>query len=170
MGNILFKLKAEESVREIRNYNNFLEKEKAILEIEIYQQSEELRKKENITKKDIIDKAIEDKIKEDSNEIKMQIELEKNNFEEITIYINKELGKYYIKLKRIENDELTLKRKMYETLKSINANLYIITKNTINNADFKKRNYETYLKKSMGKYLRKNINKKPENTFLKSLS
>ena len=170
MGNILFKLKAEESVREIRNYNDFLEKEKAILEIEIYQQSEELRKKENITKKDIIDKAIEDKIKEDSNEIKMQIELEKNNFEEITIYINKELGKYYIKLKRIENDELTVKRKMYETLKSINANLYIITKNTINNADFKKRNYETYLKKSMGEYLRKNINKKLRNTFLESLS
>ena len=170
MGNILFKLKAEESVREIRNYNDFLEKEKAILEIEIYQQSEELRKKENITKKDIIDKVIEDKITENSNEIKMQIKLEKNNFEEIRIYINKELGQYNIKLKNIDNDELNLKRETYETLKSINANLYIITKNTINNADFKKRNYETYLKKSMGKYLRKNINKKPENTFLKSLS
>ena len=170
MGNILFKLKAEESVREIRNYNDFLEKEKAILEIEIYQQSEELRKKENITKKDIIDKVIEDKITENSNEIKMQIKLEKNNFEEIRIYINKELGQYNIKLKNIDNDELNLKRETYEILKSINANLYIITKNTINNADFKKRNYETYLKKSMGKYLRKNINKKPENTFLKSLS
>ena len=170
MGNILFKLKAKESIKKIESYNNFLEKEKAILEIEIYQQSEKLIEEENITKKDIIDKAIKEKITEDSNEIKMQIELEKNNFEEIIIYINKELGKYHIKLKSINNDELTLKREIYEILKSINANLYIITKNAISNADFKKRNYETFLKKSMGEYLRKNINKKPENTFLKSLS
>lgn len=77
MGNILFKLKAEESVKEIRNYNDFLEKEKAILEIEIYQQSEELRKKENITKKDIINKVINDGITEDSNEINMKIKTKK---------------------------------------------------------------------------------------------
>ena len=170
MGNILFKLKAKESVGEIRSYNNFLEKEKAILEIEIYQQSEELRKKENITKKDIIDKVIEDKITENSNEIKMQIKLEKNNFEEIRIYINKELGQYNIKLKNIDNDELNLKRETYEILKSINANLYIITKNAISNANFEKRNYEIFLKKSMRKYLRENINKKLRNTFLESLS
>ena len=85
MGNILFKLKAkkltEKTIKEIRNYNDFLEKEKAILEIEIYQQSEKLIEEENITKKDIIDKAIKEKITEDSNEIKMQIELEKNNFD-----------------------------------------------------------------------------------------
>ena len=153
MGNILFKLKAKESIRKakesikkIESYNNFLEKEKAILEIEIYQQSEKLIEEENITKKDIIDKAIKEKITEDSNEIKMQIELEKNNFEEIIIYINKELGKYHIKLKSINNDELTLKREIYEILKSINANLYIITKNAISNADFKKRNYENFLR------------------------
>ena len=170
MGNILFKLKAKESVGEIRSYNNFLEKEKAILEIEIYKQSEELRKKENITKKDIIDKVIEDKITENSNEIKMQIKLEKNNFEEIRIYINKELGQYNIKLKNIDNDELNLKRETYEILKSINANLYIITKNAISNANFEKRNYEIFLKKSMRKYLRENINKKLRNTFLESLS
>ena len=69
MGNILFKLKAKESIKKakesikkIESYNNFLEKEKAILEIEIYQQSEKLIEEENITKKDIIDKAIKEKI------------------------------------------------------------------------------------------------------------
>lgn len=68
MGNILFKLKAKESIKKakesikkIESYNNFLEKEKAILEIEIYQQSEKLIEEENITKKDIIDKAIKEK-------------------------------------------------------------------------------------------------------------
>ena len=170
MGNILFKLKAKESIKKIESYNNFLEKEKAILEIEIYQQSEELRKKENITKKVIIDKAIEDKITEDSNEIKMQIELEKNNFEEIIIYINKKLGKYHIKLKSIENNELTLKREMYETFKSINANLYIITKNAISNADFKKKNYENFLRENIMEHLKKNIKEKSKMTFFKSLS
>ena len=170
MGNILFKLKAKESIKKIESYNNFLEKEKAILEIEIYQQSEKLIEEENITKKDIIDKAIKEKITEDSNEIKMQIKSKENKSKEIKISINKETEEYHIKLKSINNDELNLKREIYEILKSINANLYIITKNAISNADFKKRNYETFLKKSMGEYLRKNINKKPENTFLKSLS
>ena len=35
MGNILFKLKAKESIKKIESYNNFLEKEKAILEKKI---------------------------------------------------------------------------------------------------------------------------------------
>ena len=163
MGNILFKLKAKESIKKIESYDNFLEKEKAILEIEIYQQSEKLIEEENITKKDIIDKAIKEKITEDSNEIKMQIKSKENKSKEIKISINKETEEYHIKLKSINNDELNLKREIYEILKRINENLYIITKNAISNADFKKRNYETFLKKSL-------INKKTENTFLKSLS
>lgn len=174
MGNILFKLKAKEltekTIKEIRNYNDFLEKEKAILEIEIYQQSEKLIEEENITKKDIINKAIKEKITEDSNEIKMQIKSKENKSKEIKISINKETEEYHIKLKSINNDELNLKRETYEILKSINANLYIITKNVISNANFEKRNYEIFLKKSMRKYLRENINKKLRNTFLESLS
>ena len=170
MGNILFKLKAEESVKEIRNYNDFLEKEKAILEIEIYQQSEELRKKENITKKDIINKVINDGITEDSNEINMKIKTKKNNFEEIRIIINNESEKYYIKLRSLNNNELNLKREIYEVLKSINANLYTFTKNAIDDTDFKKRNYENFLRENMMKHLKKNIKEKYEITFFKSLS
>ena len=170
MGNILFKLKAEESVKEIRNYNDFLEKEKAILEIEIYQQSEELRKKENITKKDIINKVINDGITEDSNEINMKIKTKKNNFEEIRIIINNESEEYYIKLRSLNNNELNLKREIYEVLKSINANLYTFTKNAIDDTDFKKRNYENFLRENMMKHLKKNIKEKYEITFFKSLS
>jgi|GEM_PF-1678380 len=174
MGNILFKLKAKEltekTIKEIRNYNDFLEKEKAILEIEIYQQSEKLREEENITKKDIIDKAIKEKITEDSNEIKMQIKSKENKSKEIKISINKETEEYHIKLKSINNDELNLKREIYEILKSINANLYIITKNAISNTDFKKRNYENFLRENIMEHLKKNIRKKSKMTFLKSLS
>ena len=161
MGNILFKLKAKEltekTIKEIRNYNDFLEKEKAILEIEIYQQSEKLIEEENITKKDIIDKAIKEKITEDSNEIKMQIKSKENKSKEIKISINKETEEYHIKLKSINNDELNLKREIYEILKSINANLYTITKNTISNADFKKKNYENFLRENIMEHLKKNI-------------
>ena len=174
MGNILFKLKAKEltekTIKEIRNYNDFLEKEKAILEIEIYQQSEKLIEEENITKKDIIDKAIKEKITEDSNEIKMQIKSKENKSKEIKISINKETEEYHIKLKSINNDELNLKREIYEILKSINANLYTITKNTISNADFKKRNYENFLRENIMEHLKKNIREKSKMTFLKSLS
>lgn len=170
MGNILFKLKAKESIKKIESYNNFLEKEKAILEIEIYQQSEKLIEEENITKKDIIDKAIKEKITEDNNEIKMQIKSKENKSKEIKISINKETEKYHIKLKSINNDELNLKREIYEILKSINANLYTITKNTISNADFKKRNYENFLRENIIEHLKKNIREKSKMTFLKSLS
>ena len=170
MGNILFKLKAKESIKKIESYNNFLEKEKAILEIEIYQQSEKLIEEENITKKDIIDKAIKEKITEDSNEIKMQIKSKENKLKEIKISINKETEEYHIKLKSINNDELNLKREIYEILKSINANLYIITKNAISNADFKKRNYENFLRENIMEHLKKNIGEKSKITFLKSLS
>jgi len=174
MGNILFKLKAKESknkaVLEIRNYSHFLETEKAVLEIEIYQQSEKLIEEENITKKDIIDKAIKEKITEDSNEIKMQVKLKENKSKEIKISINKETEEYHIKLKSINNDELNLKREIYEILKSINANLYIITKNAISNADFKKRNYENFLRENIMEHLKKNIGEKSKITFLKSLS
>ena len=174
MGNILFKLKAKEltekTIKEIRNYNDFLEKEKAILEIEIYQQSEKLIEEENITKKDIIDKAIKEKITEDSNEIKMQIKSKENKSKEIKISINKETEEYHIKLKSINNDELNLKREIYEILKSINANLYTITKNTISNADFKKKNYENFLRENIMEHLKKNIKEKSKMTFFKSLS
>lgn len=170
MGNILFKLKAKESIKKIESYNNFLEKEKAILEIEIYQQSEKLIEEENITKKDIIDKAIKEKVTEDSNEIKMQIKSKENKSKEIKISINKETEEYYIKLKSINNDELNLKREIYEILKSINANLYIITENAIKNADFKKRNYENFLRENIMEHLKKNIREKSKMTFLKSLS
>lgn len=177
MGNILFKLKAKESIKKakesikkIESYNNFLEKEKAILEIEIYQQSEKLIEEENITKKDIIDKAIKEKITEDSNEIKMQIKSKENKLKEIKISINKETEEYHIKLRSINNDELNLKREIYEILKSINANLYIITKNAISNADFKKRNYENFLRENIMEHLKKNIGEKSKITFLKSLS
>ena len=177
MGNILFKLKAKESIKKakesikkIESYNNFLEKEKAILEIEIYQQSEKLIEEENITKKDIIDKAIKEKITEDSNEIKMQIKSKENKLKEIKISINKETEEYHIKLRRINNDELNLKREIYEILKSINANLYIITKNAISNADFKNRNYENFLRENIMEHLKKNIREKSKMTFFKSLS
>ena len=174
MGNILFKLKAKElknkTVLKIRNYSHFLETEKVVLEIEIYQQSEKLIEEENITKKDIIDKAIKEKVTEDSNEIKMQIKTKENKSKEIKISINKETEEYHIKLKSINNNELNLKREIYEILKSINANLYIITENAINNADFKKRNYENFLRENIMEHLKKNIREKSKMTFLKSLS
>ena len=58
----------------------------------------------------------------------MQIKSKENKLKEIKISINKETEEYHIKLRSINNDELNLKREIYEILKSINANLYIITK------------------------------------------
>ena len=100
----------------------------------------------------------------------MQIKSKENKLKEIKISINKETEEYHIKLRSINNDELNLKREIYEILKSINANLYIITKNAISNADFKKRNYENFLRENIMEHLKKNIGEKSKITFLKSLS
>ena len=149
-GNILFKLKGNK--RSIEDSNDFLKTEKIILDKEVYGQSEKLRNEKGITKQDILKEIIDKGIDKSNDKILVKTKFGKEITINFTDEDKKNKNKYQITLKIIPENELKIKREVYNVFKIININLYQIIKGIIENKEiFKNRYYDEILKEKLSK-------------------
>ena len=156
-GNILFKLKGNK--RSIEDSNGFLKTEEIILNKEVYGQSEKLRNEKGITKQDILKEIINKGINENNDKILVKTKFGKEITINFTDEDKKNKNEYQITLKIIPENELKIKREVYNIFKIINMNLYQIIKEIIENEVqkvFKNRYYEEYLREKLLKDYQKN--------------
>lgn len=149
-GNILFKLKGNK--RSIGDSNDFLKTEEIILDKEVYGQSEKLRNEKGITKQDILKEIIDKGIDKSNDKILVKTKLGKEITINFTDEDKKNKKEYQITLKIIPENELKIKREVYNVFKIINMNLYQIIKGIIENKEiFKNRYYDEILKEKLSK-------------------
>ena len=149
-GNILFKLKGNK--RSIEDSNGFLKTEEIILDKEVYGQSEKLRNEKGITKQDILKEIIDKGIDKSNDKILVKTKFGKEITINFTDEDKKNKNKYQITLKIIPENELKIKREVYNVFKIININLYQIIKGIIENKEiFKNRYYDEILKEKLSK-------------------
>ena len=149
-GNILFKLKSNK--RSIEDSNGFLKTEEIILDKEVYGQSEKLRKEKGITKQDILKEIIDKGIEKSNDKILVKTKFGKEITINFTDEDKKNKNEYQITLKIIPENELKIKREVYNVFKIININLYQIIKGIIENKEiFKNRYYDEILKEKLSK-------------------
>ena len=149
-GNILFKLKGNK--RSIEDSNGFLKTEEIILDKEVYRQSEKLRKEKGITKQDILKEIIDKGIEKSNDKILVKTKFGKEITINFTDEDKKNKNEYQITLKIIPENELKIKREVYNVFKIININLYQIIKGIIENKEiFKNRYYDEILKEKLSK-------------------
>ena len=150
MGNILFKLKGNK--RSIEDSNGFLKTEEIILDKEVYGQSEKLRKEKGITKQAILKEIIDKGIDKSNDKILVKTKFGKEIKINFTDEAKKNKNEYQITLKIIPENELKIKREVYDVFKMINMNLYQIIKGIIENKEiFKNRYYDEILKEKLSK-------------------
>lgn len=150
MGNILFKLKGNK--RSIEDSNDFLKTEEVVLDKEIYGQSEKLRNEKGITKQGILKEIIDKGINESNDSILIKTKFGKEIKINFTDEFKKNKNEYQITLKVIPENELKIKREVYDVFKMINMDLYQIIKEIIENEVqkvFKNRYYEEHLKEKL---------------------
>ena len=150
MGNILFKLKGNK--RSIEDSNDFLKTEEVVLDKEIYGQSEKLRNEKGITKQGILKEIIDKGINESNDSILIKTKFGKEIKINFTDESKKNKNEYQITLKVIPENELKIKREVYDVFKMINMDLYQIIKEIIENEVqkvFKNRYYEEYLREKL---------------------
>ena len=149
-GNILFKLKGNK--RSIEDSNGFLKTEEIILDKEVYGQSEKLRNEKGITKQDILKEIIDKGIDKSNDKILVKTKFGKEITINFTDEDKKNKNEYQITLKIIPENELKIKREVYNVFKIINMNLYQIIKRIIENKEiFKNRYYDEILKEKLSK-------------------
>lgn len=149
-GNILFKLKGNK--RSIEDSNDFLKTEEIILDKEVYGQSEKLRNEKGITKQDILKEIIDKGIDKTNDKILVKTKFGKEITINFTDEDKKNKKEYQITLKIIPENELKIKREVYNVFKIINMNLYQIIKGIIENKEiFKNRYYDEILKEKLSK-------------------
>ena len=149
-GNILFKLKGNK--RSIEDSNGFLKTEEIILDKEVYGQSEKLRNEKGITKQDILKEIIDKGIDKSNDKILVKTKFGKEITINFTDEDKKNKKEYQITLKIIPENELKIKREVYNVFKIINMNLYQIIKRIIENKEiFKNRYYDEILKEKLSK-------------------
>ena len=149
-GNILFKLKGNK--RSIEDSNGFLKTEEIILDKEVYGQSEKLRNEKGITKQDILKEIIDKGIDKSNDKILVKTKFGKKITINFTGEDKKNKNEYQITLKIIPENELKIKREVYNVFKIININLYQIIKGIIENKEiFKNRYYDEILKEKLSK-------------------
>jgi len=149
-GNILFKLKGNK--RSIEDSNDFLKTEEIILDKEVYGQSEKLRNEKGITKQDILKEIIDKGIDKSNDKILVKTKFGKEITINFTDEDKKNKKEYQITLKIIPENELKIKREVYNVFKIINMNLYQIIKRIIENKEiFKNRYYDEILKEKLSK-------------------
>lgn len=149
-GNILFKLKGNK--RSIEDSNGFLKTEEIILDKEVYGQSEKLRNEKGITKQDILKEIIDKGIDKSNDKILVKTKFGKEITINFTDEDKKNKNEYQITLKIIPENELKIKREVYNVFKIININLYQIIKGIIENKEiFKNRYYDEILKEKLSK-------------------
>lgn len=149
-GNILFKLKGNK--RSIEDSNGFLKTEEIILDKEVYGQSEKLRNEKGITKQDILKEIIDKGIDESNDKILVKTKFGKEITINFTDEDKKNKNEYQIILKIIPENELKIKREVYNIFKIINMNLYQIIKVIIEDKEiFKNRYYKEILKEKLSK-------------------
>ena len=149
-GNILFKLKGNK--RSIEDSNGFLETGEIILDKEVYGQSEKLRNEKGITKQDILKEIIDKGIDKSNDKILVKTKFGKEITINFTDEDKKNKNEYQITLKIIPENELKIKREVYDVFKMINMDLYQIIKEIIENEVekvFKNRYYEEHLKEKL---------------------
>lgn len=150
MGNILFKLKGNK--RSIEDSNGFLKTEEIILDKKVYGQSEKLRKEKGITKQAILKEIIDKGIDKSNDKILVKTKFGKEIKINFTDEAKKNKNEYQITLKIIPENELKIKREVYDVFKMINMNLYQIIKGIIENKEiFKNRYYDEILKEKLSK-------------------
>ena len=150
MGNILFKLKGNK--RSIEDNNGFLKTEEIILDKEVYGQSEKLRNEKGITKQNILKEIINKGIDKSNNKILVKTKFGKEITINFTDEDKKNKNEYQITLKIIPENELKIKREVYNIFKIINMNLYQIIKVIIEDKEiFKNRYYDEILKEKLSK-------------------
>ena len=150
MGNILFKLKGNK--RSIEDSNDFLKTEEVVLDKEIYGQSEKLRNEKGITKQGILKEIIDKGINESNDSILIKTKFGKEIKINFTDESKKNKNEYQITLKVIPENELKIKREVYDVFKMINMDLYQIIKEIIENKVeklFENRYYEEYLREKL---------------------
>lgn len=150
MGNILFKLKGNK--RSIEDSNDFLKTEEIILDKEVYGQSEKLRNEKGITKQGILKEINYRGINESNDSILIKTKFGKEIKINFTDEAKKNKNEYQITLKIIPENELKIKREVYDVFKMINMDLYQIIKEIIENEVqkvFKNRYYEEYLREKL---------------------
>ena len=123
-GNILFKLKGNK--RSIEDSNGFLKTEEIILDKEVYGQSEKLRNEKGITKQDILKEIIDKGIDKSNDKILVKTKFGKEITINFTDEAKKNKNEYQITLKIIPENELKIKREVYDVFKIINMDLYQI--------------------------------------------
>jgi len=149
-GNILFKLKGNK--RSIEDTNGFLKTEEIILDKEVYGQSEKLRNEKGITKQDILKEIIDKGIDKSNDKILVKTKFGKEITINFTDEDKKNKNEYQITLKILPENELKIKREVYNIFKIINMNLYQIIKGIIENKEiFKNRYYDEILKEKLSK-------------------
>lgn len=149
-GNILFKLKGNK--RSIEDSNDFLKTEEIILDKEVYGQSEKLRNEKGITKQGILKEINYRGINESNDSILIKTKFGKEIKINFTDEAKKNKNEYQITLKIIPENELKIKREVYDVFKMINMDLYQIIKEIIENEVqkvFKNRYYEEYLREKL---------------------
>ena len=149
-GNILFKLKGNK--RSIEDSNGFLKTEEIILDKEIYGQSEKLRNEKGITKQSILKEINDRGINESNDSILIKTKFGKEIKINFTDEAKKNKNEYQITLKIIPENELKIKREVYDVFKMINMDLYQIIKEIIENEVqkvFKNRYYEEHLREKL---------------------
>ena len=149
-GNILFKLKGNK--RSIEDSNGFLKTEEVVLDKEIYGQSEKLRNEKGITKQSILKEINDRGINESNDSILIKTKFGKEIKINFTDEAKKNKNEYQITLKIIPENELKIKREVYDVFKMINMDLYQIIKEIIENEVqkvFKNRYYEEHLREKL---------------------
>ena len=138
--------------RSIEDSNDFLKTEEIILDKEVYGQSEKLRNEKGITKQDILKEIIDKGIDKSNDKILVKTKFGKEITINFTDEDKKNKNKYQITLKIIPENELKIKREVYNVFKIININLYQIIKGIIENKEiFKNRYYDEILKEKLSK-------------------
>ncbi len=148
-GNVLFKLKMNEN-------NEFLEAEKIISKVELLSRSEELSKKIKRKKlEELIKKKVENKEIDQNTE---EFEINTEGIEEVIKVDNSEgfdrtQSGYVVKWKKLNEDEVRIKREIYGKFQEINEKIYGLmidlsdTKNIrIKKEYLEKKYYKEYLK------------------------
>ena len=138
--------------RSIEDSNGFLETGEIILDKEVYGQSEKLRNEKGITKQDILKEIIDKGIDKSNDKILVKTKFGKEITINFTDEDKKNKNEYQITLKILPENELKIKREVYNVFKIINMNLYQIIKGIIENKEiFKNRYYDEILKEKLSK-------------------
>lgn len=138
--------------RSIEDSNGFLKTEEIILDKEIYGQSEKLRNEKGITKQSILKEINDRGINESNDSILIKTKFGKEIKINFTDEAKKNKNEYQITLKIIPENELKIKREVYDVFKMINMDLYQIIKEIIENEVqkvFKNRYYEEHLREKL---------------------